>query len=412
LQRDLQRANLPETLRRKEAMKSFLRGSAVGGVAAALVLGATAALAGNGVGGVFNLGEQNTVNESTSLRGATPWRNLQITNTGSGSALGLKVDPGEPPMAVNSSGKVTHLNADELDGLDSDQLQRAYKRTIVVSPRATATGSGTALREAVDGITGASASNRFLVEIEPGVYDLGSEMLQMKAFVDVEGSGVGRTIITGAGGNDWFDATVGAGANTELRDLSVESTGGGSIAVAIVANSIGQFAVRWVDAKASGGTDNAAILVHGGNGGTHAELYASTFSASGGDNAYGVYYSGGCTATMNLVEVSASGAAMNNWGLRHNRCNATPIRNSRITSTGIGIEGDSSCGLFCVGAGPYVEIQNSFVHGATNSIHSGCCFQTRVMASMLSGGALSSPFTNCIYVWDENFSAASATACP
>lgn len=391
-------------------MNTFLKGAAVGGIGAALVLTATSALAGSGIGGIFNLGQANTVNAQSSLKGATAKKNLQITNTGSGSALGLRVHAGHPPMVVNSSTKVANLNADRLDGLTSAQLQKAYARTIVVSPKATSAASGTALKNAVAAISDASAAKPYLVKVEPGVYDLGSSKLQMKSFVDIEGSGIDTTTFTRASGVDWFDGTVAGATNSELRDLSVVNTGGGDQAVAIVAQDVNPFSVRWVDAKASGAVENAGILVHGD--GAHADLYGSSFAATGGTNAFGVYYSGGCSATMNLVDVSASGASGNNWGLRHNRCNTTPIRNSRITSTGIGIEGDSSCGLFCIGASPFVEIQNSFVHGDTNSVHSACCFQTRVMASMLSGGVLSSPFTNCIYVWDENYAAASATACP
>jgi hypothetical protein len=279
------------------------------------------------------------VNAQSSLKGSTGRKNLQITNTGSGSALGLKVGPGHAPMTVNSSVKVANLNADKLDGLTSSRLQRAYVRTVVVSPKATAAASGNALKAAVAGITTAAADKRYLVKVEPGIYDLGNSKLVMKPFVDIEGSGIGTTTITRNGGADWFDGTVAGATSSELRLLTVENTGGGTQSVAIVAQDVNPFSVRWVEAKASGAPDNAAILVHGD---AHADLYGSTFTATGGDNAYAVYYSGGCSATMNLSEATPSGATTNNWGVRQNRCNATPITNSRISSTGIGIEGDSS----------------------------------------------------------------------
>lgn len=44
---------------------------------------------------------------------------LQVTNSGSGSALGLNVMAGKPPLVTNSGTKVTNLNADSLDGIDS-----------------------------------------------------------------------------------------------------------------------------------------------------------------------------------------------------------------------------------------------------------------------------------------------------
>jgi hypothetical protein len=48
-----------------------LRGPLAGAAAAVLVVGAASALAGSGVGGVFNLGEVNTVNGQSSLTGTT-----------------------------------------------------------------------------------------------------------------------------------------------------------------------------------------------------------------------------------------------------------------------------------------------------------------------------------------------------
>jgi hypothetical protein len=222
-------------------MQGFLKGAAVGGISAAVVFGAASALAGTGVDGIFNLGRTNTVDAKSVLKGATATKNLQITNTGAGSALGLRVRPDRPPMVVNSSVKVRKLNADKLDGLTSDRLQRAYKRTLVVSTRATPATGGNALRAAVAGISGASASNRFLIKIEPGNYDVGSAPLQMKSFVDIEGSGIGTTTITRSGGADWFDGTVAGATNSELRLLTVENTGGGTQAVAIVAQDINPF---------------------------------------------------------------------------------------------------------------------------------------------------------------------------
>ena len=234
-------------------------------------------------------------------------------------------------MTVNSGVKVAKLNADKLDGLNASNLQRAYARTVAVRPKATPAASGNALKAAVAGITSAAADKRYLLKVEPGLYDLGTSKLQMKAFVDIEGSGMGTTTIP-LGGVDWFDGTVAGASNSELRLLTVENTGGSDQSVAIVGQDVNPFSVRWVEAKASGGDENAAILVHGD--GAHADLYGSSFTATGGTNAFAVYYSGGCSATMNVSEANASGPSTNNWGIRQNRCNATPVTNSRIPTSG------------------------------------------------------------------------------
>jgi hypothetical protein len=68
---------------------TFFKGSVVGGVAGTLMAAATVAVAGNGIGGVFNLGVSNTVDANTELRGnvASPNPQLRVVNTGSGPAV-------------------------------------------------------------------------------------------------------------------------------------------------------------------------------------------------------------------------------------------------------------------------------------------------------------------------------------
>jgi hypothetical protein len=96
--------------------------------AAVVLLGAVVvppALGGSGVGAIFNLGRSNSVNAITTLTGKSTSRMLQITNSGTGSALQLTTKTNVAPMRVNSSVKVTNLNADKLDGVDSTGFVRA-----------------------------------------------------------------------------------------------------------------------------------------------------------------------------------------------------------------------------------------------------------------------------------------------
>ncbi len=65
-------------------------------------------------GGNFILGRLNDANVTTALQ-----------KTGNGAALSLKVKPGEPPLAVNSSGLVENLNADQLNGHSDDDFAAA-----------------------------------------------------------------------------------------------------------------------------------------------------------------------------------------------------------------------------------------------------------------------------------------------
>lgn len=104
----------------------FYKGVVLGSVVAVVVLMAATALAGTGIGAVFNLGKVNTVNRTSNLSGATKGKLLQVTNKGSGAALGLKVKAGRPPLAVNSTARVKRLNADLVDGLHAGELRKVY----------------------------------------------------------------------------------------------------------------------------------------------------------------------------------------------------------------------------------------------------------------------------------------------
>lgn len=90
-------------------------------VVVALVLGVSSkALAGTGVGAVFNLGQTNSVDALSKLVGSTASPLLRIDNNDTGPALHLLVEPNRPPLTVNAeAGKAKNLNADELDGQNS-----------------------------------------------------------------------------------------------------------------------------------------------------------------------------------------------------------------------------------------------------------------------------------------------------
>jgi hypothetical protein len=90
---------------------------------ASLLITTTSAFAGSGVGGVFNLGQTNTVDQKSTLTGATADAELLIQNGGTGTALSLMGGPGAPSFKVNSDTKISNLNSDQLDGLDSAALQ-------------------------------------------------------------------------------------------------------------------------------------------------------------------------------------------------------------------------------------------------------------------------------------------------
>ncbi len=134
---------------------TFFKGTVLGAVVGSLTLVSTVAVAGTGVGGIFNLGQSNSVNATTTLTGATSGKQLQVTNssTGVGAAgIGIKVAAGKPPLVVNSSTKVAGLNADKVDGLDATAFQRPLNSTCqnnTAVSAVTSSGAVTCSRSAV-----------------------------------------------------------------------------------------------------------------------------------------------------------------------------------------------------------------------------------------------------------------------
>ena len=121
-----------------------------------------------------------------------------------------------------------------------------FRRIIVVGPIGTASQNGSALLAALAGITDASATNPYLLKIEPGDYDVGSTRVTMKPFVDLEGSGELRTRLFSAA------RTVSGADQAELRFLTIEGEANGNsgyegvienpfrmIHVTVIANQLG-----------------------------------------------------------------------------------------------------------------------------------------------------------------------------
>jgi hypothetical protein len=110
----------------------------------AVVLGlASMALAANG--DAWRLGRTNVATAITVLGGAAGVDGpmVRLTNNNGGTndtALSLGVQSGEPPMKVNSTTKVTNLNADRVDGKDADELRGISGLEIVSDESENTTG--------------------------------------------------------------------------------------------------------------------------------------------------------------------------------------------------------------------------------------------------------------------------------
>ena len=184
------------------------------------------------------------------------------------------------------------------------------------------TTAGTALLNTINGITDNSATNPYVIKLGPGIYDIGTSSVQMKPYVDVEGSGENATIITGH--IDSFTSGVVLGAdNVEIRFLTVQNIGGGNDAVAIF------------NASASPKMTNVTVSGSG------------TVSSS-----YGVYnFNGGTIRINHSVIKGTTNTIFNDSGT------TTLVGNTQLHGGGVSNSGT----LTCVGAynGDYVALNTS-----------------------------------------------------
>jgi hypothetical protein len=214
---------------------------------------------------------------------------------------------------------------------------------IFVSPKPgdTPATAGMALRNLVDGITDNSAYNPYLIKIGPGVYDLGATSLQMKEYVDIEGSGEKTTKITGAVTSASLpptNGTVYGASNAELRFITVENTGGGGYSVALLNSSVPSPSILHVTASATGGTScNYGVYNYYS---TSPVMTNVTASGTGGTNSYGVY-NNSSSPVMTNVTASGTGGTSGNYGV-YNYYSPSPVM-MNVTATASG--GTSTYGV-------------------------------------------------------------------
>lgn len=121
---------------------------------------------------------------------------------------------------------LTGVPAGFADGIDNGLNFRNIVLVSAVS--GDPVSNGNALREALSSIVFPNVANPYLLYIEPGIYDLGTTPLQLRPFVDVQGSGENVTLIQGTvSGVAQTGVIIGAN-NVELRDLTVEFTVAGN----------------------------------------------------------------------------------------------------------------------------------------------------------------------------------------
>ncbi|HEX5719456.1 MAG TPA: hypothetical protein VF179_25065 [Thermoanaerobaculia bacterium] len=241
-----------------------------------------------------------------------------------------------------------------------------FGETIVVGPGATPAASGTALLNAVTSMADNSASKPYLIKLEPGVYDLGDNRLQMKPFVDIEGSGRGVTIVQGAGN---LDGVVNTGVIrgtdfAELRNLTLKGIGSASRPFVIpMSIEITSPSIRGVAIISSGGTVHWGIRNQAAN--PTIEDVSITVTATGSNIAYGISNNGPSSPRIRRTEINVTNSGGPATGILNDVVHSTvELREVRVDVSGTSI----ARGVEEAGAGPHVlTVEDSTITARTAS---------------------------------------------
>jgi hypothetical protein len=342
---------------------------AIVGIGALVVIGTGSAVAATGHNLI--LGAKNTATKTTTL------------SDSKGTPLSLGAPKGKPPLQVNSSTEVKKLNAALLDGLPASALERKITancaagaavraisgtsltctavaapiaHVINVSAGATAAAGGANLKAVIAAITDASATNGYLVNVGPGVYDLGTSSLAVPAHVDLAGSGVDLTTITSSvdGGNSVAPAAptgaaVDLSADTTLRDLAVTNQVAGAVSdfqVGVLSTGAGgPVTVEDVDVSVLGANDGVGLAAEVGS-----TMLARDVKATVG----GIDFAeGGRADTASILTVTGSTFALASAGTVYsagvNEASTVKLANTQMPSAASFNDGSAGATVTCFG---------------------------------------------------------------
>jgi hypothetical protein len=201
-------------------------------------------------------------------------------------AAGSKVaDSAHADQADTATDAQNASNADTVDGKHASEFAAAYERTVVVSPVGTDAENGQALLNAISSVTDASATKPYLIHLEPATYNLGTGLntgsLNMKPFVDIEGSGELNTVITSGirtNCQNTRPGTVNGASNAEMRFLTVRNTA--RLCTAAISNVSASPRLTHLTAENTGGNQQESAVWNRDNSApTMTDVTATTSTA-------------------------------------------------------------------------------------------------------------------------------------
>ncbi|NJN99217.1 MAG: hypothetical protein HC875_36550 [Anaerolineales bacterium] len=220
-------------------------------------------------------------------------------------------------------------------------------------------GDFTSVVAAMNSITNATTSNRYLVWVGPGIYTE-SSLVQVKNYVHLQGSGPNVTILESArsaGSPGSNAATVQLDENSRISDMTVRNTGTGTYDIALYSaqttrNTLVNNVVAEVNG--SGGTGHYAAYLND----AEVTIRDSILRASGATG-----FGTGVNAAVGIVNISGGfpQPRIENSRLIGGNSNTDGLTCAGNTGTGFGIQG--------VNASPLVL--NSYICGDRRGIFIG-----------------------------------------
>ncbi|MHB8845226.1 MAG: hypothetical protein ACYC7L_10845 [Nitrospirota bacterium] len=283
----------------------------------------------------------------------------QDTNSGSGIKTGHIQDGAVTDTKIGgtiSQNKITGLEtalagkSDVTHNHDVLYQQKYGKVTIVAQTGGDYTDPISAMNALGTWCGTPTGTNTCLLKIMPGVYNIGSNSLQMQQYVDIEGTGENTTIISGNVASSTTGVVIGA-SNSELRLLSVQNTGEGDWHAAMSIAYISQAKISHVTLQSSGPGYGRYGLVN---------LSAASSIENVSINVSGSVATGitnNSTLTMNNIKIIAAGSNFS-FGIVNDDSGSTTMTNTIISVSG----GSNGCsGVLNNGSTGTITIRNSAI---------------------------------------------------
>jgi hypothetical protein len=271
---------------------------------------------------------------------------------------------------------------------------------VVISPKPgdTPQNNGTALLNNLAGIS-ADATHPYVIKLGPGIYDIGVATVEMKPYVDIEGSGESTTAIKGNG-----QQVVGGASFSEMRFLTVLNDSTSEYFCFAVVSTDSSVKMTNVTAISSSSlaTVNHAIR----NVSASPQLLNVKAVASNGTAVNRAIHSeGGSAPIMMNVQAEAYGGNFAD-ALRFEDSNGI-LKNVTTYAVGGAL---SSYGLSTASStGNTIHVTHSMLSGASGAITNASSVSTFVAHSQISGGVSNSGTLKCIGAYDPNYDPLSAS---